>query len=484
MKSEAKLASIGTTVSDDAQAMRLALEQARLAGAAGEVPVGAVLVNAAGRVIATGRNAPVAGHDPTAHAEIAALRAGAEQLGNYRLDGCTLYVTLEPCTMCAGAMLHARLARVVYGAADPKTGAAGSVLNPFADPRLNHQTQVQGGVLAGECAALLRDFFQPRRVNIAPLRDDALRTPDARFADLPGYPWAPRYLSDLPALSGLRMAYLDEGARPAGEGGAGQGDPEPAPSQRTWLCLHGNPTWSYLYRHQIPVWLAAGDRVVAPDLVGFGQSDKPKKDSAHGFAWHRQVLLELVERLDLRRVVLVVQDWGGLLGLTLPMAAPNRYVGLFVMNTLLATGEAPLSAGFLAWREMCRKNPSFDIARLMARGNPQLSAGECAAYDAPFPDAGHRAATRAFPAMVPESPLDDGAELSRQAQSFWRELWQGRTLMAIGQRDPVLGEPVMQALHAGLRGCPPAWVLPEAGHFVPEAGPVLAERALQHFEGV
>ncbi len=470
---------IGTTVADDAQGMQLALAQAQLAAAAGEVPVGAIVLDAQGRVIATGRNAPIAGHDPTAHAEIAALRAAAAALGNYRLDGCTLYVTLEPCTMCAGAMLHARLGRVVFGAPDAKTGAAGSVLNPFADARLNHQTQVQGGVLAGECAALLRDFFQPRRVNTQPLRDEALRTPASRFNDLPGYPWAPHYVSDLPSLAGLRLHYLDEGAQLQGQGSARRATP-----QRTWLCLHGNPTWSYLYRHQIPTWLAAGDRVVAPDLIGFGKSDKPKKETAHRFGWHRQVLLELVERLDLRHVILVVQDWGGLLGLTLPMAAPERYAGLLVMNTLVATGDAPLPTGFLNWREMCRKNPDYDIARLMARGNPQLSAAECAAYAAPYPDAGHRAATRAFPAIVPEGPDDDGAALAREARVFWRERWQGRSLMAVGQCDPVLGESTMQALHADLRGCPAPWLLPDAGHFVPEVGAALAERALKHFDGL
>ena len=467
---------------DDAHFMRLAIEQARLAAAAGEVPVGAVLVRG-GQVIAGGRNAPIAGHDPTAHAEIAALRAGAGALGNYRLDGCTLYVTLEPCTMCAGAMLHARLARVVYGAADAKTGAAGSVANPFADPRLNHQTHVQGGVLAGECAALLRSFFQPRRVNTAPLREDALRTPESRFAKLPGYPWAPNYIRDLPALGGLRMHYLDEGAARIDEE-QGAGAWEASPAQRTWLCLHGNPSWSYLYRHQIPVWLAAGDRVVAPDLIGFGQSDKPKKEGAHSFTWHRQVLLELVERLDLRRVILVVHGWGGMLGLTLPMAAPHRYAGLLAMNTLLPTGDAPLPPGWLAWRKMERQKPAYDIARLMARGHPPLTLAECAAYAAPFPDAGHRAATRAFPTMVPQSTDADGAQIARQARDFWRNDWAGRSLMVIGAQDPVLGEAGMRTLQAGLRGCPPPWVLPEVGHFVPEAGAVLAERALAHFADV
>ena len=456
---------IGQSVAGDDDAMRLALAEARAAADAGEVPVGAVIVQG-GRVIATGRNAPITGRDPTAHAEIAALRAAAARLGNYRLEGCTLVVTLEPCAMCAGAMLHARLDQVVYGASDPKTGAAGSVLDLLGDPRLNHRTQVRGGVLAGECGALLRDFFEPRRVNPMPLREDALRTPERAFEHLPGYPWAPHYVSDLPALNGLRLHYLDEGPRQA---------------PLTWLCLHGNPAWCYLYRHMIPVWSAAGHRVVAPDLIGFGKSDKPKKEGAHSFAWHRRVLLELLERLDLRRVVLVVQDWGGLLGLTLPMAAPERFQGLLAMNTLLATGEAPLSDGFLAWREMCAKKPAFDIARLLARGNPQLSSAECAAYMAPFPDVGHRAATRAFPALVPERPQDDGAAVSRAAQVFWREQWQGRSLLVVGAQDPVLGEPVMRALHAGIRNAPEPWVLPQAGHFVPEHGRAIAERALTHF---
>lgn len=449
----------------DEQAMRLALAEAQAAATAGEVPVGAVLVRG-GRVIATGRNAPIAGHDPTAHAEIAALRAGAQALGNYRLEGCTLYVTLEPCTMCAGAMLHARLARVVWGAPDPKAGAAGSVLNPFADARLNHHTAVQGGVLARECAALLQAFFKPRRANPNPLRDDALRTPDAAVAELPGYPWAPHFLSDLPALAGLRLHHLDEGPRDA---------------PITWLCLHGNPTWSYLYRHMIPVWTAAGHCVVAPDLIGFGKSDKPRKPSAHRFGWHRQVLLELVERLDLRRVVLVVHDWGGTLGLTLPMAAPARYAGLLVMNTLLAAGDAPLPPGAADWRAWCARNPAYDIARLMGRANPPLSAAERAAYAAPFPSPGHRAATRAFPAMVPEQPQDDGAAISRAARAFWRNAWRGRSLMVVGGADPALGEPVMAELHRHIHACPPAWVLAGAGHFVPEQGRAVAERALQHF---
>ena len=455
----------------DARWMALALAQAGLAGAAGEVPVGAVVVRH-GQLLAVGHNRPVALHDPTAHAEIAALRAAAAALGNYRLDDCTLYVTLEPCAMCAGAMLHARLARVVFGAADPKTGAAGSVLDLFANTQLNHHTRVQGGVLSAQCGAVLRQFFSGRREEVRKmgqtLRDDALRTPEQRFEGLPGYPWQPRYLNDLPALDGLRMHYLDEG---------------PKDARRTWLCLHGNPAWSYLYRKMIPVFLAAGDRVVAPDMPGFGKSDKPKKDAKHSFGWHRQVLLEFVERLDLANVALVVQDWGGLLGLTLPMAAPQRYIALLAMNTMLATGDAPLSPGFLAWRDMCARNPEFDVARLFSRGNPQMSAQECAAYMAPYPDAGHRAALRAFAPMVPESSDSDGAAISREARDFWRTRWAGKTFMAVGEQDPVLGPPVMEALRQMVRGCPPPLRLAQAGHFVQEHGEPIAQAAVRAFDG-
>ena len=142
--------------------MALALAQAQLAWDRGEVPVGAVVVKD-GEVIATGFNQPISGHDPTAHAEIVALRAAAEKLGNYRLPGCELYVTLEPCIMCSGAMMHARLARVVYAALDPKTGACGSVVNLFDEDRLNHHTEVVGGVMADQASALLKAFFVERR---------------------------------------------------------------------------------------------------------------------------------------------------------------------------------------------------------------------------------------------------------------------------------------------------------------------------------
>ena len=418
-------------LSDEA-AMGLALAQAQAAQRVGEVPVGAVVVHQ-GRVVGAGHNSPIGDHDPSAHAEINALRQAAQALGNYRLEDCTLYVTLEPCAMCCGAMAHARLARVVYGAAEPKTGAVTSVTRLFDLPGM-HAPSVTGGVMAEACGELIQSFFREKRVMHqldkphTPLRDDAVRTPDASFADLPGYPWPATYVPDMPVLNGLRMHCLDLGPQDAGI---------------TWLCLHGNPAWSYLYRKMIPVFV--------------------------------------VEQLDLQRVVLVVQDWGGILGLTLPMAQPERYQGLLAMNTTLATGTQPLSAGFVAWRQMCNDKPMFDVGRLMGRGNPHLSPAECAAYQAPFPDAGHRAALRAFPNLVPEQAQDEGAELSRQAEVFWREQWTGRSLLVVGEQDPVLGVPVMQALQQTIRQAPPLWVLPQAGHFVQEHGQAIAERAVAHF---
>ncbi len=158
------------SVSADEAFMREALALARQAWAAGEVPVGAVVVQD-GEIVGRGFNRPISGHDPSAHAEIQALRDAAQRLGNYRLPGCTLYVTIEPCTMCAGAIIHARIARVVYGARDPKTGAHGSVVDLFAEPRLNFHAEIEGGVLAQECGQLLSDFFAERRATAVRSQD-------------------------------------------------------------------------------------------------------------------------------------------------------------------------------------------------------------------------------------------------------------------------------------------------------------------------
>lgn len=288
---------------------------------------------------------------------------------------------------------------------------------------------------------------------------EALRTPDERFTGLPGFACPPRYF-DRP--DGLRLHYLDEG---------------PETAARTFLCLHGQPTWSYLYRRMIPVFTASGHRVVAPDFLGFGRSDKPVDEAVYTFDFHRDTLLAFIDALDLRNITLVVQDWGGLIGLTLPMAAPERYAALLVMNTALGTGDEPLSEGFVAWRAFSNRNPDMDVAKLMQRSCPHLGEAEAAAYAAPFPDATYKAGVRRFPNLVPDSPDAGGAALSRAARDFWRNDWTGKSLMAIGMKDPVLGPPVMRALHGIIKGCPPPLEITEGGHFLQEWGEEIAAKA-------
>ena len=275
-----------------------------------------------------------------------------------------------------------------------------------------------------------------------------MRTPDERFACLPGFPYAPHYVS----WRDWRIHYLDEGK-----------------GSRTFLCLHGEPTWSYLYRRMIPRFVAADARVVVPDFVGFGRSDKPEDETLYTFDFHRQFLLGFVEKLALTRITLVVQDWGGLLGLTLPMEVP-AIERLFVMNTTLATGDMPLSEGFVAWRAYVAKNSDLACGKLLARACPHLSAAEAAAYDAPFPDASAKAGVRRFPQLVPEKYDDAGAAISRQAREWLKSSWRGETFMAVGAKDPVLGPPVMKMLRGWIRDCPEPVVIENGGHFLQEWG--------------
>ncbi len=328
---------------EDIGFMQLALRQAQAAADSGEVPVGAVVVRA-GQVIASGHNAPLASHDPTAHAEVNAMRAAAQALGNYRLDDCTLYVTLEPCAMCSGAALHARFKRVVFGATEPKTGAAGSVLNLFAHELINHQTQVTGGVLADECAQVLQGFFEQRRaqqqLSKVPLREDALRTPDSALAGLDLPLALSHFTADLRVLDGLRLHWFDN-----------RQDSQVAPH----VYLHGLDGWSAQYAEQ----LQSAESVVALDLPGFGLSDKPKKVAAHRIAWHAQVLSEFL---------------ASVLPAPVALYAPRE------MAPLLANVALPIH-----WVE----SPALPTCL----------------RDAPYPDRGHMAGPRALSTLLAASTL-------------------------------------------------------------------------------
>lgn len=296
----------------------------------------------------------------------------------------------------------------------------------------------------------------------------AKRTPDDRFDNLPGYHFEPHYLEDFQGdnLAGLRAHYLDEGPRDA---------------EHTFLCLHGQPSWCYLYRKMIPVFTAAGHRSVAPDLFGFGRSDKPTDDAVYTFSFHRNAIIQFIERLNLTNITLVCQDWGGLLGLTLPMDMPDRFSRLVVMNTALATGQQKPGKGFREWQKFVADNPDFSIATLMKRAVPGITDEEAAAYEAPYPDVSFRGGPRTFPLIVPTDTSMDGAKLSQRAGTWWATKWSGPTHMIIGKQDPVLGEPAMRFMQKVIRGCPEPVVLEEAGHFVQEAGAKVAESALAAF---
>lgn len=294
----------------------------------------------------------------------------------------------------------------------------------------------------------------------------SLRTPNERFQNLPGYSFAANYVSGFKDTENLRMHYLDEGCKN---------------SEHTFLCLHGQPTWSYLYRKMIPVFVQAGGRVIAPDLFGFGKSDKPINDKTYTFNFHRSSLIELITELDLKNITLVCQDWGGLLGLTIPMSMPERFSRLIVMNTMLATGTFDLGPGFKAWRDYNNTNPDLNIAAMLKRACPGLSELEALAYTAPFPDQSYKAGVRAFPNLVCDHPGAEGAELSRKAKQFWQTEWRGKAFMAIGMKDPVISPLAMEKLYQIIRNCEPPLKLEDAGHFVQEHGEIVAQKALQSF---
>jgi haloalkane dehalogenase len=291
---------------------------------------------------------------------------------------------------------------------------------------------------------------------------EALRTPDERFADLPDFPYEPRYVEVDDGEGGrLRVAYVDEG---------------PADGE-TVLLLHGEPSWSFLYRHMIPVLVDAGLRVVAPDLVGFGRSDKPADRADHSYArhvgWMRQALLG---ELGLRDVTFVGQDWGALIGLRLVAEDPDRFARVVIANGGLPTGDRPVTEAFLAWRRFSQESPDFRIGRVVGNGSATpLPPEVVAAYDAPFPDERYTAGPRVMPALVPAEPDDPAAAANRAA---WEVLsrWEKPFLTAFSDGDPITrgGERVFQKLVPGAQGMPHT-TLAGGGHFLQEdVGPEFA----------
>ncbi|MGB6229057.1 MAG: haloalkane dehalogenase [Litorimonas sp.] len=291
---------------------------------------------------------------------------------------------------------------------------------------------------------------------------EILRTPDERFADLPDYSFAPNYAE---IGDGLRLHYVDEGPRDG----------------RPVLMMHGEPSWSFLYRHMIPPIAKAGHRVIAPDLVGFGKSDKPSETSDYTYSAHVDWMLEWFDGMELTGVVLFCQDWGGLIGLRLVAARPDRFAAVVAGNTMLPTGEGTPPDAFLAWQEFSQTVPKFPTGKILQGATVrELSDAEVAAYDAPYPDERYKAGARIFPSLVPTSPDQDGAADNREA---WDVLsaWDKPFVTCFSDQDPVTkgGDQVFQKKVPGTKGRPHR-IIEAGGHFLQEDKPgELAELVIE-----
>jgi len=286
------------------------------------------------------------------------------------------------------------------------------------------------------------------------------RTPDDRFDDLPDFPYEPNYVT---VGDDWRMHYVDDG------------------SGAPILCLHGAPTWAYLYRHTIPP-LAEDHRVVVPDFIGFGRSDKLTEVDDYSFELHYETLSTFIETLDLSNVTLVVQDWGGLLGLTYAARQPERIARLVILNTFLPTGDEEKSKAFLAWRRFVENTPDLPIGTIVRRGladADRLSEAEKAAYDAPFPTVESKAGAVAWPLLIPMEPDDPVAAVMRDTRARLSE-WSKPAFELFAPEDPILGgaQGVFRSL-IPTASAQPETTVDDAGHFLQEErGPTIAEHTL------
>jgi haloalkane dehalogenase len=283
---------------------------------------------------------------------------------------------------------------------------------------------------------------------------EILRTPDDRFENLPGYDFQPHYLEVAAEdRTPIRMHYLDEGPR--------DGD--------VVLLLHGEPSWSFLYRKMIPVITGAGMRAVAPDLIGFGRSDKPAARTDYSFQSHMDWMTSFVEQMDLADITLFCQDWGGIIGLRLAAENPDRFARIVAANTFLPTGDMPLGKAFEAWRDFSLNAEEFDIGRIVDGGCvTDLSDEVIAGYDAPFPDDSYKEAARQFPALVPSTPEDPATPANRKAWGVLAK-WDKPFLTTFSDSDPITkgGDMLLQSMIPGAQGMPHTTIA-GGGHFLQE----------------
>lgn len=291
---------------------------------------------------------------------------------------------------------------------------------------------------------------------------DFLRTPDERYRNLKDFPFPPNYIE----VSGLRMHYVDEGDKEA----------------KPFLMLHGEPTWSYLYRKLIPPVVRAGFRAVAPDLIGFGKSDKPIKREDYTYQRHVDWVKEFIKKLNLNNIILLCHDWGGLIGLRIAGEAPDLFRAIIACNTFLPTGDMPAGKAFLRWREFSQTTPEFHTGGIVKGGCvKKLPDDVINAYDAPFPDDRYKAGARQFPLLVPITPDDPASEPNRKA---WETLfkWKKPFLTAFSDSDPITrgGDLFFQQAIPGAKNQPHA-TIKNAGHFLQEDNPEQLSEVVVNF---
>lgn len=292
--------------------------------------------------------------------------------------------------------------------------------------------------------------------------NDFVRTPESYFVNLVDFQYHPKYLYNLTTASNARLAYIDEGVEKNGVA----------------LFLHGNPTWSYCYRKMIPKMLNAGYRVVAPDMIGFGRSDKPIYQSWHNFTRHYQILVDFINTLSLKNITLICHDWGGLFGLNIVPIMPAKFKNVIILNTMICTGTT-MPEIWYRWAKFNDQQRNLDPVQCLIGSGCLLSDKEKEGFRAPYPHALYKAAFRQFPRFIPDTIDAPGAELGRISEKFWANDWQGKSFVAIGTQDQILSEPTKKI--AGLiRNCPEPLMINDAGHFLFEQGDKILETALAH----